>query len=201
MISYIKGTLAQVSGNIVTIETGGIGYELLATNAAIVGLPPIGKEAKLFAYLNVREDSMSLFGFRTIEEKQMFNKLTTVSGVGAKIAMGILSGMELSSLALCIITGDTKSISKIKGIGKKTAERIILELKEKVSAQDTDTAIDAVQVGMLPQGADKDSLDAITALRTLGISTQEANRAVASVRATSATIEQLITNALKSLNG
>ncbi|MDD3947245.1 MAG: Holliday junction branch migration protein RuvA [Clostridia bacterium] len=199
MLSYIKGTLVQIEGNLAVIESGGIGYEICATNSAIVGLPATGKEAKLYVYLNVREDGMSLFGFHCPEEKQMFLKLTSVSGIGPKGAMSILSGMELSSLALCIITGDTKAISKIKGIGKKTAERIILELKEKVSSEDADTAADAV--GGVPLGKDKDATDAITALRALGISMQEAEKAVFAVRSQSVTIEELITNALRSLNG
>jgi len=199
MLSYIKGILQQVIGTAVVIEAGGIGYEIVATNGAVVGLPPIGREAKIYVHLNVREDGMSLFGFCSPEEKQMFHKLTTVSGVGPKVAMGVLSGMRLSSLALCIITGDTKTISKIKGIGKKTAERIVLELKEKVSTEEADYAADA-----LPEAShslDKDSAEAIAALRSLGITLAEAQKAVASVRRNSVTIEELITNALRSLNG
>lgn len=199
MLSYIKGILIKTEGNLAVIETGGIGYEIFSTNSAIVGLPAVGKEAKLYVHLNVREDGMSLFGFRTSEEKQMFYKLTSVSGIGPKLAMSVLSGMELSSLALSIITGDTRAISKIKGVGKKTAERIILELKEKVSSDDADLAADAVPTGAA--GLDKDAADAITAIRALGISTQEAAAAVAAVRARSTTIEELIINALKSLNG
>ncbi|HOB64362.1 MAG: Holliday junction branch migration protein RuvA [Clostridiales bacterium] len=198
MLSYIKGILTGAEGSTVIIEAGGIGYEILATNSAIVNLPPIGKEAKLYVFLSVKEDGMSLYGFRSPEEKNMFSKLTTVSGVGPKLAMSILSGMDLSSLALCIITGDTRSISRIKGIGKKTAERIILELKEKVGEDSAGVAADAVEI---PSGQDKDAMDAITALRALGISMQEANNAVKAVRGRSSTIEELITNALRSLNG
>lgn len=198
MLSYIKGILTGAEGSTVIIEAGGIGYEILATNSAIINLPPIGKEAKLYVFLSVKEDGMSLYGFRSPEEKNMFSKLTTVSGVGPKLAMSILSGMDLSSLALCIITGDTRSISRIKGIGKKTAERIILELKEKVGEDSAGVAADAVEI---PSGQDKDAMDAITALRTLGISMQEANNAVKAVRGRSSTIEELITNALRSLNG
>lgn len=199
MLSYIKGILQQVTETTAVIEAGGIGYEIVATNAAIVDLPPVGREAKLFVHLNVREDGVSLYGFCSPEEKQMFHKLTSVSGIGPKVAMSVLSGMPLSTLALCIITGDTKAIARVKGIGKKTAERIVLELKEKVSSEEADFAADA-----LPEaapGIDKTSAEAIAALRSLGITLAEAQKAVASVRRSSGTIEELITNALRAMNG
>jgi Holliday junction DNA helicase RuvA len=199
MLSYIKGILQQATGTVAVIEAGGIGYEIVSTNAAIAGLPPIGRETKLFVHLNVREDGMSLYGFCSPEEKQMFYKLISVSGIGPKVAMSVLSGMPLSTLALCIITGDTKAIARIKGIGKKTAERIVLELKEKMTNEEADFAADALPEAA--SGPDKTSAEAIAALRSLGITLGEAQKAVASVRRTSSTIEELITNALRAMNG
>ena len=138
MIGYVKGTLISVQNGKVLLEVGGVGYEISVSNNTVVKLPAIEKQATIYTYLYVREDEMSLFGFYSLEEKAMFMKLISISGIGPKAAMSILSGMELRALAIAIITEDKKSIAKIKGVGKKTAERIILELKEKVTAEEAD---------------------------------------------------------------
>ena len=202
MIGYVKGTLISVQNGKVLLEVGGVGYEISVSNNTVVKLPAIEKQATIYTYLYVREDEMSLFGFYSLEEKAMFMKLISISGIGPKAAMSILSGMELRALAIAIITEDKKSIAKIKGVGKKTAERIILELKEKVTAEegDVETPTDSKKPVMSGVELDNDMQDAIMALRTLGIQQAAAVRAVTSARAISKTTEELIMNSLKALN-
>lgn len=202
MIGYLKGTLISVQNGKVLLDVGGVGYEISISNNTVVKLPAVDNQATIYTYLYVREDEMSLFGFYSLEEKAMFMKLISISGIGPKAAMSILSGMELRALAIAIITEDKKSIAKIKGVGKKTAERIILELKEKVTAEegDAETTSSSKKPVMSGVEIDTDMEDAIMALRTLGIQQASAVRAVTSARAISKTTEELIMNSLKALN-
>ncbi|MBR6751616.1 MAG: Holliday junction branch migration protein RuvA [Clostridia bacterium] len=202
MIGYLKGTLISVQNGKVLLDVGGVGYEISISNNTVVKLPAVDNQATIYTYLYVREDEMSLFGFYSLEEKAMFMKLISISGIGPKAAMSILSGMELRALAIAIITEDKKSIAKIKGVGKKTAERIILELKEKVTAEegDVETTSSSKKPFMSGVEIDTDMEDAIMALRTLGIQQASAVRAVTSARAISKTTEELIMNSLKALN-
>ena len=136
MFYYIKGELAHRDINTCVIDCGGVGYKLtvsLITSEAYVS--KVGKEVKLFTHLAVREDGIELFGFRSYEEKECFNKLTGVSGIGPKAAMSILSTLPPEKLAIAICTDDKKAIAKAPGIGAKSAARIILELKDKMSQQ------------------------------------------------------------------
>lgn len=202
MIGYLKGILISVQNGKVLLDVGGVGYEISISNNTVVKLPAVDNQATIYTYLYVREDEMSLFGFYSLEEKAMFMKLISISGIGPKAAMSILSGMELRALAIAIITEDKKSIAKIKGVGKKTAERIILELKEKVTAEEGDfeTTSSSKKPVMSGVEIDTDMEDAIMALRTLGIQQASAVRAVTSARAISKTTEELIMNSLKALN-
>ncbi len=193
MIGYIEGKIIAVNENSIIVLCGGIGFELSVTTSCL-GRAEVGSDIALFTHLAVRDDGMFLFGFTSKDEKSMFLQLITVSGVGPKVAMSILSGMDLKTLAMSIITGDSKALSKIKGIGKKTAERIILELKESVAPFDGDEI-----EGFKPKTENKDTLDAILALRSLGIPQSEAVRAVKSVEDKASTIEELITLSLKAL--
>lgn len=198
MLAYLKGTLASVRDGIVVVEVGGIGYECMTSFTTIGKLPPVGQTVKLYVKMNVREDDVSLAGFYSSEEKEMFLKLTSISGIGPKAAMSILSGMELSQLALAIVTENVKGLAKIKGVGKKTAERIVLELREKIAAEECDGETE-VEVPISAVGRDKTAIDAISALRTLGLTQQEAHKAVMQAKPYSATLEQLIANALKNI--
>ena len=144
--------------------------------------------------MQVREDDISLFGFFSIEEKRMFLNLISVSGIGPKAALTILSGLALNSLALAIVSEDTKSLSKIKGVGKKTAERIILELKEIISKQHNLSSL------ISPEDNNSDKVDAIEALCGLGISRSEAMVAVQNSIDYSNSLEELVINSLKKLN-
>lgn len=179
MISYIRGLLAEKEPVRAVVEAAGVGYELLIPLSTFDRLPKTGAEVKLLVYHCVREDDETLFGFATEAEKGLFVKLTSVSGVGPKIALAVLSGSSVGELSLAIATGNAKRISSIKGVGKKTAEKICLELKDKVNA------IEALAAsGSRADGADAASpvlRDAVLALTALGFSEENAGKMVSGV--------------------
>ena len=198
MIAYIRGTLAEKGPDRVVIEAGGVGYELLIPVSTFDRLPREGGEAKLLAWHCVREDDEMLFGFATKEEREMFLKLTQVSGVGPKIALAILSGSSIGELSLAIASGNAKRFSSIKGVGKKTAEKICVELKDKVSAL---AALAANSRGGAGDSKAPVIRDAILALTSLGFSEEVANKMVSKVLASDPAVkdaETLIRLALSS---
>ena len=172
MIAYVKGTLAEKSPTRVVVEAFGVGYEMLVPLSTYDRLPRVGDETKLLAAHCVREDDETLFGFATEDERDMFGKLTGVSGVGPKIAVAILSGASISELASAIARGDAKRLSAIKGVGKKTAEKICIELRDKVSALAMSGAAGAAKASPVVG-------DAIAALRALGFGEDAAAKMVA----------------------
>ena len=174
MIVYVRGTLAEKEPARVVIEAAGVGYELLIPLSTYERLPREGQEVKLLAYHCVREDDEILFGFASTEERELFAKLTGVSGVGPKIALAILSGGSVGELSLAIASGNAKRISSVKGVGKKTAETICIELKDKVNAIEALAATDRKGVS----GAAPMLRDAILALSALGFSEETANKMV-----------------------
>ena len=177
MIAYIRGTLAEKDPTRVVIEAAGVGYELTIPLSTFDRLPKTGAEVKLLAFHCVREDDETLFGFATEAEKAMFAKLTSVSGVGPKIAIAILSGSSIGELSLAIASGNAKRISSIKGVGKKTAEKICIELKDKVNAIEALAA-----TGRGGKGEVSPVLrDAILALSALGFNEEAANKMVSQV--------------------
>ncbi len=192
MIGYIKGNVISYNDTTELLENNGIGYEILCS-ASVQKKLIDQKSGEVYTYLAVREDGISLYGFSTIEEKNMFLKLITVSGVGPKSGIAILSAIDISSLATMIATEDVKGLSKIKGLGKKTAERIILELREKVEA--------SYYEGEKPNKKAEDTQedqDAIIALMSLGFTKTECARAVKDAKANGATtIEQIIAYSIK----
>ncbi len=197
MIGYISGKVLSSTENIVLIENGGIGYEVNCSAAAVQRLLE-KREGGVYTYLQVKEDGISLFGFNTLEEKQMFLKLLSVSGVGAKMAINVLSSMSLADLALAIASSDIKGLSKIKGLGKKTAERIIVELRESVSHL-ASGEVPSAKAAIL-KGTNQDGDNAITALMTLGYTRAVAASAVERAIAGGAeTLEKIIAEALRSL--
>ena len=133
MIGYIKGKVIHSEAGVILLENNGVGYELVCSGAAFARLVTDGA-GEAYTYLQVREDGLTLFGFVSMEEKNMFLKLTTVSGVGPKMGIAILSQMNINEIAVAIATSDVKGLCAVKGLGKKTAERIILELREKMGA-------------------------------------------------------------------
>lgn len=198
MIGYLSGNLITAGSNgVIVLETGGVGYEVTCSAQAYEVIVNQGKGA-IFTYLNVRDDGFYLYGFISMEEKSMFLKLISVSGVGPKMGISILSSMPLNELAFIIASQDVKALSKVKGLGKKTAERIILELRENISQLD------------LPEGAKKPSSkvqtqpsiddDAVIALMSLGFLRAESEKAVANAKERGAdTIESIITIALQTI--
>ena len=179
MIAHVRGVLAEKEPGRVVIEAGGVGYELLISLTTLDRLPREGEEVKLLAWHCVREDDEMLFGFATRQEREMFLKLTQVSGVGPKIALAILSGASIGELSLAIASGNAKRISSIKGVGRKTAEKICVELKDKVNA------IEALAATSRRGGADDAKAlmirDAMLALSALGFGEEAANKMVAAV--------------------
>ena len=172
MIAYIRGVLAEKSPTRVVVEACGVGYEMLIPLSTYDRLPRTGEETRLLAAHCVREDDEILFGFATDEEREMFGKLTGVSGVGPKIAVAILSGASIHEMASAIARGDAKRLSAIKGVGKKTAEKICIELRDKVSALAAAGTAGAA-------GASPVVGDAIAALRALGFNEETSAKMVA----------------------
>ena len=190
MFNYLFGEITDFAGSNVVLDVGGVGYEL-SVSAYTLADCQIGRKQKLFAYMQVKEDGISLYGFSTMEEKNLFLLLISVSGVGCKVAQAILSGMDCNSLSLAIFNGDTKLLTKIKGLGKKTAERIVLELQEKV-------AVDSASAPLpnLPNATPltKDMQDAIAVLVSLGKSQADAEKLVEAASQLGATTANELVN-------
>ena len=173
MYAYIKGSLEIKTAEYVVVETSGIGYKIFMSETAIDKLGEIGSIVKIYTYLKVREDDMSLYGFNTNEELRMFELLLSVSGVGAKSAIVILSNITPSSFALAVITDDVSKLKKLTGIGPKTAQRIILELKDKLNAIN-DTSKDELEEMLSKKEEDGEKVaEAMSALQVLGYSRKE----------------------------
>lgn len=196
MIGYIKGNVLFADESTIILENNGIGYEITCS-ASIYGKLLADKKGEVYTYLAVREDGVSLYGFESMEEKSMFLKLISVSGVGPKMGITVLSNMNLKDLAIKIATSDVKGLSSIKGLGKKTAERIILELREKITA---DGEIGQAPVGKEAVVMDSADEDAVIALMSLGFTKAECVSAVKDAKTNGAnTIEQIIAYSIKNI--
>lgn len=196
MISYIKGELAAVGEEQVVVEVQGIGYGIFMPGQAMTMLPPIGSEVKIHTYLNVREDAMQLFGFLTKDDLKVFRLLIGVNGIGPKGGLNILSKMTPDDLRFAVLAGDVKAISAAPGIGKKTAEKLIIELKDKLNIDDVLTKEEEVMSVPLG-GADMQS-EAVQALVALGYGSAESLKAVKKVPMTETmTVEELLKQSLK----
>ncbi len=201
MYAYIKGKLVAKTIDSLIIDNHGIGYRLQAASALLDRFGPVGEEITAFTHLYVREDIFALYGFPSQEDVGLFELLLTVSGVGPKVASSVVGSVTPSQFALAVITGDTKTLTQVKGIGKKGAERMILELKDKLKGSDwsgdagslSSAAASGIQ---LPQGVEN---EAISALLVLGYSGVEASRAVQAVQAPGLAVEELIRLALRQL--
>ena len=201
MISYVKGILTETEPDNVVIETGGIGYNIKITDTVLSSLPPVGREAKLYTHFHVREDAMQLYGFLSREDLNMFRMLLAVNGVGPKVALSLINEMSANDLAFAILADDVTSISKAPGLGKKTAQKIVLELKDKMDLNEAFTARSQA-VSMAAAAADSDVTEAVEALVALGYSSTEAVRAVKAIEgAEGMASETLLKEALKLLAG
>ncbi len=194
MIAYLKGKVLSANDSSVIIENNGVGFEVLCSSSAYVDLATKG-EGEVWVYTSVREDGISLFGFSTLAEKSMFLKLISVSGIGPKMGITILSGMSLNDLAFAIASSDIKTLSKIKGLGKKTAERIVVELRESMA---NEGEIITKKTPTVSQKISKDGENAILALQSLGYSRQVATSCVQEVVDLGVTgLENIIKESLK----
>ncbi len=203
MYAYVKGTLEEITEDAVVVEAGGIGYNIRVSTTTAELLPSPGSEIKIYTYTLVREDALSLYGFLTRDDLEIFKKLITVNGIGPKGGLAILSVMSADALRFAIMAGDAKSIAKAPGIGSKTAERVILDLRDKVSLEDTLRGLGEPVGGpeSAAAGAGADNVmkrEAIEALVALGYSASDATAAVKRVEVTGdATVESILKSALK----
>ena len=203
MYAYIKGILEEITEDAVVVEAGGIGYNIKVSASTADLLPGIGSEVKIYTYTLVREDAFSLYGFLTRDDLEVFKKLITVSGIGPKGGLAILSVMSADALRFAVMAGDAKAIAKAPGVGAKTAERVILDLRDKISLEDTLRGMG----GDLGSGQAADASgtadnlmkrEAIEALVALGYSASDATAAVKKVEAgAEATSETILKQALK----
>ena len=196
MFAYIKGSLEQKSNNYVVIDVGGIGYKIFMATKAIEALGEIGEVVKVHTHYYVREDNISLYGFNTNEELRMFELLLQVSGIGAKSAIAMLSEISPSSFALAVISDDISQLVKIPGIGKKTAARIVLELKDKLKTEEAITKTEEVKLSIT---SEEETSEAIAALQVLGYTKREIEKALENVDTKNLQLEEIIKQGLKNL--
>ena len=195
MVGFVSGKVVSIYEGTAVVENNGLGFELAVSSNTLDSLKT-GADVKLFTYLQLREDGLTLFGFATVEEKEMFLKLISVSGIGPKVALSVLSGLKMSDLSSAIVTGDIAVLTSVKGLGKKTAERIVLELKDKV-----DVSREAfVNVSPAAKGSllSSEANEAVSVLVSLGLSRQDAAARIKNASENGAeTTEELLSYALK----
>ncbi len=180
MISFVHGILCEIEENSIVVEAGGLGYSISIPGSVLRELPSIGEEIKIFTHFSVREDGQSLYGFMRKEDREMFRSLLSVNGVGPKGALGILTVLSPDELRRAIVSSDVKAISRAQGIGAKTAQRIIIDLKDKVDLNDIFAGDDSVSLlsqksGIVQEGPVDEAIEALT---VLGYSRLEAGRAI-----------------------
>ena len=197
MIAYVRGELTDVTEETAVVEAGGVGYQILMPARHLSQLPPIGEEVKIHTYMQVKEDAQQLFGFLAKEDLVIFRKVIGVSGIGPKGALSLMSQLTASELHLAVVSGDAKTIAQTPGIGKKTAEKIVLELRDKF---DSDDLLAAVGMDLPAAHVGEDSSEVsetVQALVALGYSRSDALHAVRSVDgAEDMQVEELISKAL-----
>ena len=198
MISYIRGTLAAMERDKVIVDVQGVGYGVFMPERAMGLLPRIGNEVKLHTYLNVRQDAMQLFGFLTRDDLAIFKLLIGVSGIGPKGGLGILSQLSADDLRFAVLAGDVKAISATPGIGKKTAEKLIIELKDKLDLDEMlHPSGQAETAGSAETAVNSVQSEAVQALVALGYGSTESLKAVKKVNLENTTVEEVLKEALK----
>lgn len=195
MFDYINGTVTEIQAGLIILECNGIGYACCTSKNTTSAIQE-QQQIRLYTYLNVRDGGMDLFGFATAEERSCFKLLINVSGVGPKAALAILSVAPLSTLALAVITGDEQLLTQAQGIGKKTAQRIILELRDKMAKEQLENGTKAK---LQPEASVNHAQEAISALMVLGYSQIEALDAMAGVAVDTMDTEEIIRHCLKKL--
>ena len=196
MFAHFDGIVAEKNPDSIVLDVNGVGYLLFVSSATLSMAPAAGERMKLYSVLNVREDAMELFGFYSREEKRMYERLKGVSGVGSRTALQILSSMSVRDLSLALVAGDANALTRVPGIGKKTAQRLVLELKDKVE----DSQLTGSAAAISPKSADAGpEAEAVAALVALGYSASEAAKAVSRFVGQTEKSDELIFMALKSL--
>lgn len=200
MFYYVSGTVAEMEAGLAVIDCGGVGFACYTTNYSLAHMKK-GSQAKLFTYLNVKEDGMDLYGFASQAELRSFKLLLGVNGVGPKAALSILSSTTPDQLTMCVVMGDEKTLTAAPGIGKKIAQRIILELKDKLSKdQEIGTFVpDGSGAAAMPAGNSGKLKEAAAALAVLGYGAQEVNTALKYVDVEHLSLEDIIRQALKQM--
>ena len=200
MITFIEGKVAEKNpGELVMMSAGGVGFSLMCSNATLSAAPGKGETWRCYTVMNVREDAIELFGFASRQEREMFRRLCTVTGVGAKTALGILSALPLRDLSVAIVTGDVTALSRAPGIGKKTAQRIVLELRDKVEQAEVSSSAPGVSAPVSAPAGGMER-EAQAALQALGYTSAEAARAVNQVRDQAGTVDQMVLLALRQMS-
>ena len=194
MIGYIQGILKEKDYNNVTVDCNGIGYQIMVTNSCMANMPDLEQEVKIYTYLHVREDEMSLYGFVSPEEKRLFLQLITVSGVGSKTALQILSAERMGAIINSIINEDSSVIASCKGIGKKVAEKIIVELKDKIRPLDYILPNESIFTQ-----SNEFIEDAVVVLTSLGISKNQASKMAREVAKENDTAEDIVAKVLHNM--
>lgn len=197
MFAYIKGELSYKHNEYIVVEANGIGYKIYTALSTIESIGAVGTAVKVHTYLYVREDAMSLYGFLTQEELGMFELLLSVSGIGPKAAISIISSVSPSKFGLAVITDDAKTLTKAQGIGNKMAQRIILELKDKIKKEQLMPVNGVEEEKKMVEGGNARVSEAISALIVLGYTPLEASKAVSAVYADGMDLESIIKSALK----
>ena len=195
MFAHFDGIVAEKTQESIVLDVNGVGYLLMVSGATLQMAPAVGERMKLYSALNVREDAMELFGFYSREEKAMYERLKGVSGVGSRTALQILSAMSVRDLSVALVTGDAAALTRVPGIGKKTAQRLVLELKDKVD----DAQLTGAGASVAPRQSAGPEGEAVAALVALGYSSSEAAKAVSRVAGQTDRTDELIFLALKSL--
>ena len=200
MYAFIEGQVCEKSAHEVILLAGGVGYRIACSMNTLQAIPPVGETVRCYTVFSVREDAMELYGFATKEEKRMFQQLTSISGIGPKVALAILGSMPLKDLNLAILLGDITALSRAPGVGKKTAQRIALELKDKISQDDVSAAPAVAGTPVASMAADNVA-EALEALAALGYTPTEARAALSQVKNTDASPNELVRLALRAMAG
>ena len=202
MLAYIKGILEIKTKGYIVVEAGGLGYKIFMPESTIANTGNIGDKVQIYTFMRVREDDVSLYGFLTNEELRMFELLLSVSGIGAKGALGILSNITPSQFALAVISNDVAILKKVPGIGPKTAQRAILELKDKLKKDQEIAVAEGEEASNIEKVIKEDEkvAEAISALQVLGYSKREIVEALQNVELTSLSVEDIIRKGLANLS-
>ena len=195
MIGFLRGKLISKQPPQLVLDVSGVGYELDAPMSTFYGLPGTGVEVSLFTHLVVREDAHILFGFATDRERRMFRELLKVTGIGPKLALSLLSGINVDELLMCVASGDTDSLVRIPGVGRKTAERLLIEKRDRIKGFGDISVFTPAVNGSVVQGAHHEAFSALTAL---GYKPAEVTRLLQSVDPAIQSVEEVIRHALKS---